>query len=327
VLKTFHSSLFLCLTAVSCWASSPPAFAAEPYPSRPITLIVPFGAGGITDLVARAAGKALSEQVKQAVIVENKPGAGGNIAAEYLKRAKPDGYTLMFSTIGVLAVNPHTGSRVGFDSAKDFSYISLVASTPHIIAVSASLPVQGLDQLIKMAADKSERVTFGTAGVGSSPYQGMQILQSAAKVKFLHVPFKSGVESVTSVVASQVDMTFEAGPVVMPFVKAGKLQALAVANDKRLASAPNVPSTTELGYPNIVSGSVSGLIGPAGLPDEVVATLNAAVSKGVQNPDFKALLLNQGTATESSTPEAFRKLVLSEDARWDKIMREEPSQQ
>ncbi|WP_459616302.1 Bug family tripartite tricarboxylate transporter substrate binding protein [Bordetella sp. 2513F-2] len=303
-----------------CCAVLPALSHAAGYPQRPITLVVPFGAGGITDLVARATGKALSEQIGQPVIIENKPGAGGNIAADYVRRAQPDGYTLMFATMGVLAVNPHTVKNAPFDNLKDFSYVSLVASTPHVIAVNPALPAQTLEELIELAKRKPESLSFGTAGVGSSPYQGMQIMQGSTGVEFLHVPFKSGAESVTNVVSGQIDLTFEATPVIMPFVGVQKLRALAVAHTDRIAIAPDLPSTAELGHPEILSGSTAGVIGPAGLSDEVVQKLNAALAKAVDSAEFKAALLAQGTATESSTPQAFRDLVQREDARWAKIL-------
>jgi len=310
-------SALACLPTLSLFSASALAGA---YPDRPVTLIVPFGAGGITDIVARATGKALGEQLGQTVIVENRPGAGGNIAADYIRRAKPDGYTLMFTTMGVLAVNPHTDMKAFFDSKRDFTYISLVGNTPHLIAVNAGVAATNLGELIKLAKNKPNAISFGTAGLGSSPYQGMEILQEAEGVRFLHVPYKSGAESVTGVVAGQVDMTFEATPQVMPFVTSQKLRALAVANPQRLESAPGVPSTAELGYPGIVSGSVAGLVGPASLPADVVTTLNAAVAKVVADTSFKATLLRQGTATASSTPDEFRRLVAEEDKRWAKIM-------
>lgn len=296
--------------------------AAAAYPERPITLVVPFGAGGITDLVARATGKALSEQLKQPVVIDNRPGAGGNIAAEIVKRAKPDGYTLLFATVGVLAVNPHTDVQVRFDSAKDFSYVSTVASTPHVIAVGTNVPAKTLGELVKLAQRKPEGVSFSTAGVGSSPYQGMRILQDAAKVSFLHIPFKSGAESVSNVVSGQVDLTFEGSPQVMPFVSSGKLRALAVANPQRLPTAPDVPSTTELGFPGLISGSVSGVVGPAGIDAAVIKQLNAAVAKAVADPEFKATLQAQGTEIMASTPEGFRKLIATEDKRWAALLKQ-----
>jgi len=300
--------------------SIPFAAQAAGYPDKPITLVVPFGAGGITDLVARATGKALSEQLGQSIVVENRPGAGGNIAADFVRRARPDGYTLMFTTVGILAVNPHTDVKVNFDSAKDFTYISLVGSTPHLVVVGANVPAKTLPELIKLAQGKSDAVSVGTAGVGSSPYQGMRVLQDVAKVEFLHVPFKSGAESVTNVVSGQVNMTFEATPQVMPFITSGKLRALAVANPRRLSTAPQVPSTAELGFPSLVSGSVAGLIGPAGLDPAIVKKLNAAVATAMKNPKFKATLAAQGTETIASTPEQFRKLIDEENQRWSALL-------
>ena len=293
---------------------------ATGYPDKPITLVVPFGAGGITDLIARATGKALSEQLGQSVVVENRPGAGGNIAADFVRRARPDGYTLMFATVGVLAVNPHTDVKVNFDSAKDFTYISLVGSTPFLVVVGADVPAHTLPALIKLAQRKPDAISVGTAGVGSAPYQGMRIFQDVAKVEFLHVPFKSGAESVTNVVSGQVNMTFEATPQVMPFVTSGKLRALAVASPHRLSTAPQVPSTAELGFPSLVSGSVAGLIGPAGLDPAIVKKLNAAVAKVAADPKFKATLIAQGTEPAASSPEQFRKLISDENQRWSALL-------
>ena len=314
------AGLALALMAGSGLSITPLATAhAAGYPERPITLIVPFGAGGITDIVARATGKALADQLGQPVIIENKPGAGGNIAAGVLKRAKPDGYTLMFTTMGVVAVNPHT-SDTGFDSFKDFTYVSTVAKTPHVIAVKTALPAQDLKSLINLALKAPESLSFGTAGIGSSPYQGMEIMQAEQGVKFLHVPFKSGAESVTSVVSGQVDMTFEATPQVLPFVTSGRMRALALANPERIASAPDLPSTAELGYPGLISNSIAGLIGPASLPPEVVTTLNNATRKVLADPAFKSSLLSQGTATAPSSPEAFEEQVRGEFKKWSAIM-------
>ncbi|RZT36479.1 Bug family tripartite tricarboxylate transporter substrate binding protein [Cupriavidus agavae] len=305
---------------IALCAALPLAAHAGPYPDKPITLVVPFGAGGITDLVARATGKALAEQLGQSVVVENRPGAGGNIAADFVRRARPDGYTLMFATVGVLAVNPHTEVKVNFDSARDFTYVSLVGSTPHLLVVNADLPAANLPDLIRLARAKPDSISVGTAGVGSSPYQGMRVLQDVAKLEFLHVPFKSGAESVTNVVSGQVNMTFEATPQVMPFVTSGKLRALAVANPRRLSTAPQVPSTAELGFPSLVSGSVAGLIGPAGLDPAVVSKLNAAVATAVANPRFRDTLVAQGTEPMASSPEQFRKMIGEENRRWSVLL-------
>jgi tripartite-type tricarboxylate transporter receptor subunit TctC len=299
---------------------------AQNYPNKPIKLLVPFGAGGITDVVARAFAEPLSAELGQQVIVENKPGAGGNIAAELLKTSASDGYTLMLTTIGVVAVNPHTYATIKFDSLKDFSYISTVAETPHVIAINPSVPAKNLSELIKLAKDKPESISFGTAGYGSSPYQGMEILQTSTGVKFLHVPFKSGAESVTNVIGGQVSMTFEAIPVVMPQAQAGKLRVLGIASAKRNSAAADLLTTAELGFPGVVSGSVSGLIGPAGLPAEVIARLNKAARAALSDPKLRAKLQAQGTSAEGSTSAQFFDLVKSEHSKWGKLMSNVPKQ-
>jgi len=299
---------------------------AQNYPNKPIKLLVPFGAGGITDVVARAFAEPLSAELGQQVIVENKPGAGGNIAAELLKTSASDGYTLMLTTIGVVAVNPHTYATIKFDSLKDFSYISTVAETPHVIAINPSVPAKNLSELIKLAKDKPESISFGTAGYGSSPYQGMEILQTSTGVKFLHVPFKSGAESVTNVIGGQVLMTFEAIPVVMPQAQAGKLRVLGIASAKRNSAAADLLTTAELGFPGVVSGSVSGLIGPAGLPAEVIARLNKAARAALSDPKLRAKLQSQGTSAEGSTSAQFFDLVKSEHSKWGKLMSNIPKQ-
>jgi tripartite-type tricarboxylate transporter receptor subunit TctC len=299
---------------------------AQNYPNKPIKLLVPFGAGGITDVVARAFAEPLSAELGQQVIVENKPGAGGNIAAELLKTSASDGYILMLTTIGVVAVNPHTYATIKFDSLKDFSYISTVAETPHVIAINPSVPAKNLSELIKLAKDKPESISFGTAGYGSSPYQGMEILQTSTGVKFLHVPFKSGAESVTNVIGGQVSMTFEAIPVVMPQAQAGKLRVLGIASAKRNSAAADLLTTAELGFPGVVSGSVSGLIGPAGLPAEVIARLNKAARAALSDPKLRAKLQAQGTSAEGSTSAQFFDLVKSEHSKWGKLMSNIPKQ-
>ena len=299
---------------------------AQSYPNKPIKLLVPFGAGGITDVVARAFAEPFSAELGQQIIVENKPGAGGNIAAELLKTSAPDGYTLMLTTIGVVAVNPHTYSTIKFDSLKDFSYISTVAETPHVIAINPSVPAKNMSELIKLAKNKPDGISFGTAGYGSSPYQGMEILQTSTGTKFLHVPFKSGAESVTNVIGGQVSMTFEAIPVVMPQAQAGKLRVLGIASAKRNPAAADLLTTAELGFPGVISGSVSGLIGPAGMPAEVIEKLNKAARAALSDPKLRAKLQAQGTSAEGSTPAQFFDLVKSEYSKWGKLMSNVPKQ-
>lgn len=319
-MNSFSRRRILAGAAGAAGLSSLGVRAASSWPDKPIRLLVPFGAGGITDIVARATGDQLSEVLGQTVIVENKPGAGGNLAAETLKNAAPDGYTVMLTTIGVVSVNPHTYTSLRFDPLKDFVYISQVAETPHAVAVHPDVPVKSVRELVELAKAKPESLSFGTAGYGSSPHQGLEILQATTGTRFLHVPFRSGAESVRNVMGGQVSMTFEALPVVMPQAQAGKLKVLAIAAAARHASAPDLPTTGEQGYPALRSSSISGLIGPAGMPQEVVDKLNAAVNTAAQGTKFKARLYAQGTNALGSTPQAFVELVHGEYRRWEKLM-------
>jgi tripartite-type tricarboxylate transporter receptor subunit TctC len=313
---------FACLLAAAASLAALPALAE--YPEKPIRLLVPFGAGGITDVVARAFADQLGRELNQSIIVDNRPGAGGNIAAEALKRSEPDGYTLMLTTMGLVAVNPHTYASIRFDPLTDFTYISTVANAPHAIVVGASAPASTLGELVSLAKKKPEAVSYGTAGYGSSPYQGMKLFETATGAKFMHVPFKSGAQAVTSILGGQVAMTLEALPVVLPHVAAGKLKALAIAAPTRHASAPDLKTTTELGYPAIKSSSLSGLIAPAGLPAAHVAKLNAAARKALENTELKAKLFVQGSDARASTPDEFLKQVRAEHAKWGKLLADSP---
>jgi tripartite-type tricarboxylate transporter receptor subunit TctC len=306
------------LSAAACL---PAAAMANSYPQKPIRLIVPFGAGGITDLVARVTAEQLGSQLNQSVVVENRPGAGGNIAAAALAQAAADGYTLMFSTLALLTVNPHLYEKLPFDPFSSFTFLSTVTSTPHVITVSAETKANTLAELVAIARKEQEGVRFGTAGIGSSPHQGLEIFQRAANVKFLHIPYKSGAESVTALLSGAIDMTFEALPIVMQHVKPGKLKALALAAKSRHASVPSIPTTQEAGFPSIVSGSTNGLVGPAGLPAEVQTRLKQALSEISTRPGFKGRLFAHGSTVIESTGAEFAALVRSEHERWGQIFK------
>lgn len=255
-------------------------------------------------------------------MVDNRPGAGGNIAAAALVQAPNDGYTLMFSTLALLTVNPHLYEKLPFDPFSSFTYVATVASTPHAVVVNPQVPAQSLTELIALARKTPEALKFGTAGVGSSPHQGLENLQRTGGVKLLHVPYKSGAESVNAVLAGQIDLTFEALPVVMPHVKAGKLRALAVAARERHGSEPGLVTTREAGFPSLVSGSISGVIGPAGLSADVQARLAQALKNVVARPETKGRLFAQGSTVLTGTASDFVSLVKFEHERWGGILKQ-----
>jgi tripartite-type tricarboxylate transporter receptor subunit TctC len=306
-----------CLPSLS-WANT--------YPQKPVRLIVPFGAGGITDLVARVTAEQLSQSLRQPVVVENRPGAGGNIAAAALLQAPADGYTLMFSTLALLTVNPHLYDKLPFDPFTSFTYLSTITSTPHAIVVSPSVKANNLNELVALAKKEPESIRFGSAGVGSSPHQGLEIFQRVASMKLLHVPFKSGAESVNALLAGTIDMTFEALPIVMPHVKAGKLKVLAIAAKSRHAAEASIPTTQEAGFGPVLSGSINGLVAPAGLPADVQALLRKAIKEISARPQFKGRLFAQGTTVMESGEADFRFLVRFEHDRWARILKPGASQ-
>lgn len=320
-LSALRRRIALCTLAVATLHALP---GLADYPDKPIRLLVPFGAGGISDVVARALAEELRKELGQTIVVENRTGAGGNIAAETLKNAKPDGYTIMLTNMGVISVNPHVYRDIRFDPLVDFDYITTVADTPHAIVVGPSVPVSTLPQLIALAKEKPGGLSYATAGYGSSPHTGLETLQAATGTSYLHVPFKSGAESVVNVMGGQVAMTFEALPVVLPQGEAGKLKVLAIAARQRHSSAPALMTTGELGFPDVLSSSASGLIAPRGLAPGVMRVLNTAARKAVENPSFKAKLARQGTDALGSTPQEFVVLVKSEHAKWAKLLSNTP---
>jgi tripartite-type tricarboxylate transporter receptor subunit TctC len=293
---------------------------AQDYPSKPITLVVPFGAGGITDIVARIAAEALTQHLGQAVVVDNRPGAGGNIAAAFVAKAPADGYTLLMATNGLLAVNPLIYARLAFDPLKDFSYISTVAFTPYAIVVHPAVQATTLKALVAQARTKPESVSFGTSGYGSAPFQGMALLQSLSETQFLHVPYKSGADSVNAVLGGSVAMTIEAIPVVAAQVRAGKLRAIALAAPRRNAALPDLMTTSEAGVAGLEFGSTSGIVGPAGLPPAVVTKLNAALREVLSSSHLRGRLFAQGTDAVASDPDEFQRAMKAQSVRWAKVM-------
>ena len=293
---------------------------AQPYPSKPIRLIVPFGAGGITDLVARIIGEKLSGQLGQPVVVENRAGAGGNIAAAAVAKSPADGYTLLMSTAAMLSINPALYKQLPFDP-KDLVPVALVANTPHVLVVGPGLQVNTLAELVAQSKARPETITFGTAGNGSSPHIALELLKTLTNAKYVHIPFKSGVESVTAVVAGNVHVTMEAIPVIAPHVKAGKLKALAIASAHRAAAMPEVRTAAEAGVPGLETGSVSGFVAPAATPRDIVARLNRAVNAALDQPETRERLVSQGSDAFPSTPESFQAYVAQETEKWGKVIR------
>lgn len=295
------------------------AFAVD-YPQQPIKLFVPFGAGGVTDTTARVFADGMSKQLGQPVVVENRPGAGGSIAASLVAKSKPDGYTLLVATNGILAVNPHIYPSLPYDPTKDFAYVAMLANTPNILAVSVNSPHTSLRSLIQAAAKGEEKLSFATAGEGSDNYQILALLQQATSTKWLHVPYKSGTESLTAVISGQADATSISAATSQPFIKAKQIRPFAVTSARRLQDQPDIPTVKEvLGKP-VEGGSLSGIVAPAGTPDAVLKRLNAAIAAVAASEAAKEKIYARGSEPVDTSQDAFRAKIKDEQAKWAAIL-------
>lgn len=306
-------------TVVTCALSS--LGNAQTYPVKPPRLIVPFGAGGITDLISRQVSVELGKLLGQTIVIDNRPGAGGNIAAEFAARAAPDGYTLFMGTIGTQSVNSSLYTRLPYDPLKDFAPVVLVSLTPHIVVIHPSVPATTLKEFVALAKAHPGALNFSSAGNGSSPHLGLENFQLLTGVRLVHVPYKSGAEGVTAVLSGQTSTTFEAVPVVMPNVRAGKLRALAVAAAKRTPAVPELPSADEAGVVGFTSGSWQGILVPAGTPREIIQRLNLETNKVLNSPELRERFLVQGTEPLGGTPDDFDVFIRSERDKWAKVIK------
>jgi len=297
-------------------AASVGASASAAWPQRPVRLIVPFGAGGITDIVARQVGQGMSEALGQSVVVENRPGAGGVIAAQTAAAAPPDGYTVFMGTVGTQIVFPLLSNKLSYDPDASFKPVGMVSGSPYVLAVKADVPVASYQELIAHAKANPGTLNFGSAGNASSPHLGLELLKLTAGVDIVHIPFKSGGEAVTAAVGGQVDVVMDASPVVMPHVASGKLKALAVAAQDRLPSAPDVPTSREVGNEALQISSWNAFFVPADTPDDVVSALNYALRRTLAQEALRSQLANQGTRLYTGTWEEYRTFIAAEKTKW-----------
>ncbi|MET4579260.1 tripartite tricarboxylate transporter substrate binding protein [Ottowia thiooxydans] len=302
-------SLFLAIGFLST------SFASEGWPSRALTLVVPFGAGGITDVTARTVAKLLQEELGQPVVVDNKPGAGGNIAASAVARAKADGYTLMVITNGMVAVNPLINKSLSYDAVKDFTYISMIANTPLVLVVSEKSPIQDLRSLVAKAKQEKEGVAFASSGLGTSIHQVMGSLSQATDSTFLHVPYKSGAEAVNGLLSGGVESTAVETVVVGPFIESGKMRPLGVTSSQRVPRLPKIPTVSEQLGVEFDVGSISGVVVPRGTPASVVKRLEDALAKVLKSEGMKSLFA-QGSQSMPVGSEPFRDRMRKEIEKW-----------
>jgi tripartite-type tricarboxylate transporter receptor subunit TctC len=297
------------------------AFAQDDYPARPVHIIVPFAAGGSTDVVARLLADKLGAELKQNFIVENRGGAGGNIGADAVAHAAPDGYTLLMGTTGVLAINKYLYKEMSFDPDRDLAPVSYTSLITNILVVNPQVPVRTVPDLVKLARAKPDALTFASSGAGSSTHLSGELFKSMAGVQILHVPYKGSSQALVDVMAGQVTMLFDNAPSSMPFIEQGKLRAVAVTSLKRLPNLPDVPTIDEAGVKGYESLSWSGIVAPAGTPRRVVDKLNAAIEKVLRDPDVKQRFAALGVEPVGGPPEAFARHIRAESDKWGRVVK------
>ena len=309
---------FVAAAALSAFAATA---GAQTYPNKPIRVIVPYAAGGTSDILARQIGPKITEAWGQPVIVENKPGANGNVGADFVAKSAPDGYTMLLADIGALCISPSVFPHLPFDPRKDFAPVVMVSYSPHVLAVHPSVPVNTVKELIDYAKANPGKLNFAISGIGGAPHlAGIEFAQRTG-VNWAYIPYKGGSQAVADVVGGQANVLFNGMLATWPSVTGGRLKALAISSSKRVASAAGTPTVAET-LPGFETGSVQGVVAAAGTPREIVAKLNAEFKRVLGNPEIKDKLAAQGTEVRADTPDSFGAFIRNETARWAKVVKE-----
>jgi tripartite-type tricarboxylate transporter receptor subunit TctC len=309
------------LSAVALLAAAGGHVAAQGYPTGPIRMIVPFGAGGGVDTMARILGQKLAESIGKSIVIENRGGANGNIGTGIAAKAPKDGYTLLLTGAGFVT-NPSLYSKVPFNPVKDFDPISLLALAPNILVVHPSVPAKSVAQLVSLAKARPGEVHYGSAGSGSTPHLAAELFEALAKVDLLHVPYKGSGSALTGLLGGEVSIMFVAALPVVPHITAGRLRALAVTSASRLPATPELPTIAESGLKGYESSQWYGVLAPAGTPDEILHLLNSHIVKIMQNPEIKQRMTDSGSLAVGSTRQEFAAHIRTEIVKWAKVIKE-----
>ncbi len=293
---------------------------AQPYPNQPIRLIVPFAAGGPSDVLARAFSQKLGEDLGQPVIIDNKPGAGTNLAAEFVARSKPDGYTIFLMMVGTQAINETLYKKLSYNTVKDFAPITLVASSSLMLVANPSVPVKNASELIAYAKANPGKVNFGSSGTGTPLHLGGELFNVQAGTDITHVPYKGAAPALTDVLGGQIQTAMIGTPAALPYVKSGKLTPIGVTSLKRSPNAPEVPAIAET-LPNFEVELVYALVAPAGTPNAIIKRLNTQMSTILNNPETKTQLASRGFDVQTSTPEQLGAYIKAEVTKWAPIVK------
>jgi len=293
---------------------------AQAYPSQPVRLVVGFAAGQAIDILARLIAQSLSEQLGQQFVVDNKPGAGGNIGADFVAKSPADGATLIVGTVGTHAINAALYDKLPYNNIKDFTPISFLASTPNLLVVNNTVPAKNVTELIELA--KKTPLTFGSSGSGTSIHLSGELFNTLAGVKMLHIPYKGRAQAVPDLLGGRISMIFDNMPSALPLVKSGNVRAIAVTSATRSPAAPNIPTIAESGLPGFEATSWFALLGPAGMPREVQLRINQETAKVLALPEVKEKLAALGLEVVPGTPEALAGLIQAETVKWAKVVKE-----
>jgi tripartite-type tricarboxylate transporter receptor subunit TctC len=313
----FASTFAVMVTAHAQTASTS---SGQAYPTKPVRIVVPFPAGGTSDILARAVGQKLGDEMKQQFVVDNRPGAGANIGAEMVAKAAPDGYTLLLAST-IHTINPSLYSKLGYDPIKDFAPVALIAATSQVLAVHNSVPVKTLKEFIAYAKKRPGELNYSSAGSGSQPHLTAELFKTMTGVNIVHVPYKGAPPAMIDLLAGQVALTFATAPSAVPHVKAGKLRALGVSTAQRITALPDVPTIAEGGVPGFEASGSNGLVAPAGIPPALVERLSGSVIRIVKEPAMSKYLSEQGADPLPMAPPEYGAYLKAEVAKWAKVVK------
>jgi tripartite-type tricarboxylate transporter receptor subunit TctC len=299
----------------------PAAVVAADFPDRTIRLIVPFPAGGPNDIIARVIGQRMSELTKQPVVIDNRGGQGGVLGTEAVAKAKPDGYTIAISSAGALAISPSM-EKIAYDPLKDLQTITLVAKVPEMLVVAGNVPAKDMNELVALARAQPGKLNFASSGPGSMPHLAGELLKLTAKIDIVHVPYRGAAPAVNDLLGQQVQMVFLDLPIILPHIRSGALRAIAIGAVERAAIASEVPTTAEVGMPDLKAENWYGMVAPAGTPPAIVAALNAIATAAMADPAVREKLASQGATLIGDSPEHFHDFLATEIDKWAKVIKD-----
>jgi tripartite-type tricarboxylate transporter receptor subunit TctC len=300
---------------------APFAALAEEFPSKPIRLIVPFPPGGPNDIIARVVGQRMSEICKQPVLIDNRGGQAGVLGTDAVAKAAPDGYTIAITSASSLAIST-TMEKIAYDPQKDLAPVTLVASVPEMLVVASNVPARNMAELVALAKAQPGKLNFASAGVGGLPHLAGELFKLTAKIDIVHVPYRGAAPAINDLLGQQVQMTFLDLPVILPQIKAGNLHPIALGAKTRSPLSPDVPTTAEVGMPDVLAENWYGMVAPAATPKDVIEKLHRFTTQAMSDPNVKEKLADQGLTLVPQTPDQFRNYILSETRKWAKVIKD-----